>query len=715
MDDRKVCFIMCVNNEELAERCKKNLWQLKIPEGFTVDIQIVTGASGLAAGYDGAMRQSDAKYKVYLHQDVHILHHHFIADIVRLFSDYPALGILGTVGAKALPSSVTWWDAEQKYGKVIDSHTGMLKPLEFLQPTGDYESVEALDGLLLATQYDLPWRQDWFDGWHFYDASQCQEFIASGYEVGIPRQHLPWCLHDCGFVNTANGFAEARQVFMESYGYGKSLGKHQFHRLGGGCNIHPTCDLFGTRGISLGDGVKLQSDCWMMLPYDNYSGDPRIIIGTGSDIGRRCNLSAVNRIAIGSQVIISPNVHISDHNLAYQNPDLPIRKQGVDSWSHTVTIGSGSWIGMNTVIAGQVSIGKGCVIGAGSVVVSGTVIPDYCVAAGTPARVIKQYDPITRRWRKTGVSSDEEDVLPAEDPSPPLLLSICIPTYNREQELDICLNSIYSQNARLQDFEVIVSDNASPDGTQELVRKYQSRYSNLRYFRNERNEGADYNFLKCAGYAHGEFIKLHGDDDYWLPGSLEALCSITEQNRDCSLIFLDILRNSGQIDRAAGISNYVQHVSIYSTFMSGIIMRRKEFEQIPTPDLFFHSNLNQVYLEFSILNITPDYCVYRRKLLSSSGKITGGYSFAQTFINSYLNILNYFLDKGLEASALAAEKKHIAYTFLLWWYNYMLERHLEQLKPGDFEEIFTAAYRDEAYFGDLQARVKMIQAKHGLV
>lgn len=733
MDDHRICFIICVNNEELAKRSEQNLRQLIIPDGYKVDIQLVRGAISIAAGYDEAMRQSDAKYKVYLHQDVHILNPQFISDIIRLFSNHPSLGMLGAAGAKVLPVSGTWWEAGHKYGRVIDSHTGMLKPLDFLQPEGDYESVESIDGILMVTQYDLPWRKDLFTGWHFYDASHSQEFITHGYEIGVPRQHLAWCLHDCGVADRNIGYADAQSIFLEYYGYGKIHGQHRFHRIGNGCNIHPTCDLFGMEGVNLGNGVKLQADCWIMLPYNNVVSEPRIQIGAGSDIGRRSSLSAVNRIIIGSHVAISPNVNIADHNLAYENIHLPIIKQGVDSFSHTVTIGSGSWIGSNAVITGQVSIGKGCVIEAGSVVVSGTVIPDYCVAAGAPARVIKQYDPISRTWLKTDVLTSEqeslpvteepipaaevslpepEEVLPLEEASQPLLLSICIPTYNREAELDHCLNSIYSQNTRLKDFEVIVSDNASTDRTGDVVLKYQLRYSNLRYYRNEYNEGADSNFLKCAGYAHGEYIKLHGDDDYWLPGSLEEICRLIEQNKQCSLLFIDILKDTGLVDRSSGISNYVNHVSIYSTFISGIIMRKREFVQIPTPELYVGSNLIQVYLEFSILGITPDYCVYRRKLLTSSGKITGGYSFAQTFIKSYLNILNYFLDKGLSEEALASEKKHIAYSFLLWWYNYMLENKLEQLQPGDFEEVLIEAYHNELYFEDLYSHIKSIQARH---
>ncbi len=55
-----------------------------------------------------------------------------------------------------------------------------------------------IDGMLMATQYDLPWREDLFMRWDSYDASQSQEFIRHGYQVVVPAMDHPWCLHDCG-------------------------------------------------------------------------------------------------------------------------------------------------------------------------------------------------------------------------------------------------------------------------------------------------------------------------------------------------------------------------------------------------------------------------------------------------------------------------------------------------------------------------------------
>ena len=77
--------------------------------------------------------------------------------------------------------------------------------------------VEAIDGLLMATQYDIPWREDLFDKWDFYDVSQSLEFIRHGYKVVVPYMEKPWCIHDDGFVNLVNYYGE-REKLLREYG-----------------------------------------------------------------------------------------------------------------------------------------------------------------------------------------------------------------------------------------------------------------------------------------------------------------------------------------------------------------------------------------------------------------------------------------------------------------------------------------------------------------
>lgn len=114
-----------------------------------------------------------------------------------------------------------------------------------------------------------------------------------------------------------------------------------------------------------------------------------VIVGKSSEIGERCRISIANSLIIGEKVLLSPNVYITDCDHEYRNVDIPVMDQGIVQKGQTISIGDGSYIGINTVIVGNVKIGKHCVIGANSVVTKD--VPNYCVAVGSPARVINEY------------------------------------------------------------------------------------------------------------------------------------------------------------------------------------------------------------------------------------------------------------------------------------------------------------------------------------
>jgi acetyltransferase-like isoleucine patch superfamily enzyme len=147
-----------------------------------------------------------------------------------------------------------------------------------------------------------------------------------------------------------------------------------------------------------------------VLPFNNFEmGDDSIIEdfctvnnGVGAVyIGNRTLVGMSNVIIgpvnIGDDVIIAQNVVISGLNHSYQDVNLPISKQPVIT--SPVKIGKGSWIAANAVITAGVTIGTHVVIAAGAVVTKD--VPDFCVAAGNPAKVIKRYDPKTGLWSRT--------------------------------------------------------------------------------------------------------------------------------------------------------------------------------------------------------------------------------------------------------------------------------------------------------------------------
>lgn len=218
MNERKIGFISCVSDPLKYREALSYIRSLAVPDGYEIEFRWLENTDGITSGYNQMMKSSDAKYKVYLHQDVFIMNRNFLQDILALFHKFPRLGMIGAAGTKTIPSNGIWWEGIAKYGKVYDSHTGQMGLLSFGEVKSDYESVRAIDGFIMATQFDLPWREDLLKGWHFYDLSQSLEFISAGYEVGVPKQVRPWHIHDCRIVNTRNGFEENRQIFIRHYG-----------------------------------------------------------------------------------------------------------------------------------------------------------------------------------------------------------------------------------------------------------------------------------------------------------------------------------------------------------------------------------------------------------------------------------------------------------------------------------------------------------------
>lgn len=215
MNNKEICFISCVNNKEYESEMIRYLNDLRVPDGFMVNQISVYDASSMAAGYNEAMQGSDAKYKIYLHQDVFIIKKSFIQDLLAVFLD-ETVGMIGMAGTAHMPKTGVMWDGDM-IGLIYSSNISQAGESLFNWPMTPYSEVEAADGLLLATQYDIPWRDDLFKGFDFYDISQSYEFRRAGYRVAIPHMgEQPWVFHDSGVLNMTD-YERWRQVFINEY------------------------------------------------------------------------------------------------------------------------------------------------------------------------------------------------------------------------------------------------------------------------------------------------------------------------------------------------------------------------------------------------------------------------------------------------------------------------------------------------------------------
>ena len=210
MNDKKIAVIaQCEANGVSAIR--PYIDAIDVPQGYAVELIEVPSGGNVADTYQRAMEQSDAKYKVYLSPGSILLRLNFFEEMLRIFTQDPAIGIIGLIGAKQLSTSGVLVQSMFIKGRLVFSDdTGFFgEDIE-----GDMEDVMAVSGDLVATQYDIPWRRDLFHTDCFWAEAQCIEFRRVGYRTVVPQQEAAWLLAGAKEIS----YDEAsRNVFLDTY------------------------------------------------------------------------------------------------------------------------------------------------------------------------------------------------------------------------------------------------------------------------------------------------------------------------------------------------------------------------------------------------------------------------------------------------------------------------------------------------------------------
>jgi acetyltransferase-like isoleucine patch superfamily enzyme len=181
---------------------------------------------------------------------------------------------------------------------------------------------------------------------------------------------------------------------------------YPFAGFGSGVSIHYSCEIhrFYSHKIKIGDSVILDPDVWLNVPIISDGPEPAIVIGKGSNVGRRSVISARNRIELEENVLLAPAVYVTDHNHEYSNIELPVAGQGVTRGGR-ILIERNCWLGYGCMILGtkgDVVVGRNSVVGAYSIVTESC--PPYSVVVGNPARVVKRFDGTSGKWLRADES-----------------------------------------------------------------------------------------------------------------------------------------------------------------------------------------------------------------------------------------------------------------------------------------------------------------------
>lgn len=240
------------------------------------------------------------------------------------------------------------------------------------------------------------------------------------------------------------------------------------------------------------------------------------------------------------------------------------------------------------------------------------------------------------------------------DPAKPLL-TIAIPTYNRADCLRELLSGLADQVKDEPRVELIISDNASPDGTADTIEDFVSRGLPVRYIRNVQNIGADANFLQCFEQARGKYVWLFSDDDFIVPGGIAKLLKYFEA-ADYDLVSLNSYpledthtsRESIARDDAIEISDpvdYAKRVHVFFTFISGNVINKQTVLAAgskPFSELV-GTSLIQLGWTYTALNGFSRGLYIREKLIGVRLNNTGGYRLFQVFGTTLVAITQTWL------------------------------------------------------------------------
>jgi len=205
-------------------------------------------------------------------------------------------------------------------------------------------------------------------------------------------------------------------------------------------------------------------------------------------------------------------------------------------------------------------------------------------------------------------------------------LSICIPTYNRRAVLEDALESILSQlHGEIADtVEIVVSDNASSDGTKSIVEAARSRHPHVTYHRWDNNVGPDRNYMKTVELARGRYCWLYGSDDlacmdsvgrmvdFARKGSYDIVLSDRNEfhggdSKHAAYRTWSSLTGDLDIDLATGPGGFLRFVDSLNSigglfsFLTSILCRRSAWEGIPDKERFIGTGYPHTHVLLTIL------------------------------------------------------------------------------------------------------------------
>lgn len=239
-----------------------------------------------------------------------------------------------------------------------------------------------------------------------------------------------------------------------------------------------------------------------------------------------------------------------------------------------------------------------------------------------------------------------------------IILSICIPTYNRSSFLNRLFDSIKEQISEFSSsIEIIISDNASTDSTKDYCNQLVADFEYITYVRNKTNLGPDKNISNVFKMARGKYVWVLGDDELLAPNALVRLVSLLDQIEiDTDMLYLSSIPttvikqnnidNKLELERFDNNIDFAKRVGILFTFISGVIVNKAKLGNIEEEINFnLGTYLVQLSWVYSALKEGNKFLYIKTPLFMTEPNNSGGYNLFEVFITNFLKITRVYFDE----------------------------------------------------------------------
>lgn len=248
-----------------------------------------------------------------------------------------------------------------------------------------------------------------------------------------------------------------------------------------------------------------------------------------------------------------------------------------------------------------------------------------------------------------------------------VLLSICIPTYNRCKALNRTLHTIVEcklfQETSL--CQIVISDNSSTDNTQKVCESFVKRFPDkIKYIRQENPIPPDVNIFKSLTYADGVYTKLHNDTLNLKPNALEYMLSNLENSKDAGIVFFTNgnKTNFEDFSYCKNADDFLAKVGFYTTWIGGFCVKNGAIETLENPYRFKYLKLQQVDILLNLINKGNKVVVSKENIFNTATTSIQGssYNVAKVFGRNFLKILKVYLqDKSISSKTYKIVKKDL--------------------------------------------------------